>query len=382
MDMITMAELTALSVRNPGWCVSLYMTAHPRGRESEQDPLRFKNLLGEAEERLLAEGLRSPDVREMLKPARSLLQDSGFWRRQSEGLAAFFTPERFYLYRLPIPFEDLVVVSEVFHLKPLLLFFAGDGHFFILALSQKQVRLLEGTRYTVDGIDLKNMPRSLADALKYEDFEKQLQFHTGTSGGRGKRAAVFHGHDIGDEDKDRILRWFHRIDGEISGLLKGERSPLVLAGVEYLFPLYKAANSYPALLDEGVRGNPDELKPEDLHSQAWPLVRSIFTEAREESVSRYSRLAGTGRATADVNEAVLAAHHGRVDVLFVAANVQVWGSFAPGMKSVRVHEKREPGDEDLLDMAAIQVILKGGTVYPVAPDQMPGHALLAAVLRY
>jgi hypothetical protein len=50
-------------------------------------------------------------------------------------------------YRLPLPFEQLVVISDDFHLKPPLPFFASDGRFYILALSQNQVRLLEGIRY-------------------------------------------------------------------------------------------------------------------------------------------------------------------------------------------------------------------------------------------
>ena len=41
-----------------------------------------------------------------------------------------------------------------------------------------------------------------------------------------------------------------------------------------------------------------------------------------------------------------------------------------------------PGDEDLLDLAAIQTILNGGTVYVVEPEQVPGQTLLAAVFRY
>jgi hypothetical protein len=109
-------------------------------------------LLREVEERLQDKGLRSPDVREILKPVERLVQESGFWRHQSDGLAVFFTAEEFHYYRLPLPFEELVVISDHFHRRPLLPFFASDGHFYILALSQNQVRLLEGTRYTVDDI--------------------------------------------------------------------------------------------------------------------------------------------------------------------------------------------------------------------------------------
>jgi hypothetical protein len=50
------------------------------------------------------------------------------------------------------------------HVKPLLPFLASDGVFYILALSQNQLRLLAGTRHTVDEIDLENVPETLSEA--------------------------------------------------------------------------------------------------------------------------------------------------------------------------------------------------------------------------
>jgi hypothetical protein len=165
-------------------------------------------------------------------------------------------------------------------------------------------------------------------------------------------------------------------------LLLGEQSPLVLAGVEYLFPLYKQANSYPALVEKGIPGNPEELKPEELHAQAWPLVAPIFQQTQENAAARYHQLSDTEKTTTDLEEAVLAAHHGRVADLFVPLGVQIWGMYEPQENRVHIHEEKQPGDRDLLDLAAIQTILNGGTVFAVEQEQVPDAAPLAAVLRY
>lgn len=383
MDMITLVELKTLLGRQHDWCVSLYMPTHRHGRETEQGPIRLKNLLREAEERLESKGLRSPDARQMLEPAQRLLQDSGFWRHQSDGLALFITPEAYYTYRLPLPFTELVVISDRFHLKPLLPFFASDGHFYILALSQNEVRLLEGTRHTVDEIKMENLPKSIAEALQYERFEQELQSHSiSAANGGGKRPMIFHGHDVSDEDKGRILRWFHKLDDELSTLLAEEQSPLVLAGVDYLLPLYREASAYPHLLEKGIEGNPEKLKPEELHDRAWLLVEPVFAQAREQAAARYGQLASGGQATTDVPEAVLAAHHGRIGELFVAVGIQVWGVFDEAKNTVSVHEEAEPGDEDLLDLAAIQTMLNSGAVYAVPLEYVPEQAPLAALFRY
>lgn len=383
MDRIIVEDLTKILLAPYSeWCVSLFMPTHRAGRETEQDPIRFKNLLREVEKQLLSKGLRSPEVRKALNEPRQRLQNSRFWQHQSDGLATFFSTDAFHSFRLPIAFEELVVISNRFHIKPLLPFFTSDGLFFILALSQNQARLLEGTRHTVEELSLEGVAQSLSEAFPDASSDKQLQFHTGTPSGTGARAAMFHGHDIGNETKDRIVRWFRMIDTHVRDVLSGGQPPLVLAGVDYLFPLYREANTYPNLLDEGVSGNPEELSPEELRIRAWSLVEPVFKKARQEAVAWYRQLSGTGRTTTDVKEAVLAAHHGRVDVLFVAAGVQVWGSFDLEKDMVYVHKSPENGDEDLLDLTAVQSLIKGGTVYAVAPEEVPDQAALAAVLRY
>ena len=383
MDTITIQELQNFLPARTGWHVSLYMPTEHKGQATEQNRIRFKNLLQEAEQRLLSKGIRTPDVRQLLNPAQQLLEKPGFWRHQSHGLAVFLTAETFDYYRLTVSFEELVVISDSFHIKPLLPFFASDGHFYILAISQNQVRLMEGTHHSVDEINLENMPENMAEAFQYKRFIKDIQFHTGTSTARhGDRAGTFHGHDPSDEDKTRILRWFQQIDDAIHGLLLGEQSPMVLAGVEFLFPLYKQANSYHALVEKGIPGNPDELKPEELHAQAWPLVAPVFQQAQENAAARYYQLSDTDQSTTDVKEAVLAAHYGRVADLFVPLGVQIWGTYDLEANSVHIHEEKQPGDRDLLDLAAIQTILNGGTVFAVEQERVPEGALLAAVLRY
>ena len=240
MDRITIDILKqAFLNTHSGWCVSLFMPTHRAGRGTEQDPIRFKNLLREVEKSLTAKGLRSPEIQELLKESRQLLQGRGFWQRQSDGLAVFFSADTLHFFRLPMVFKKLVVVSHRFHVKPLLPMLASDGLFHILALSQNQIRLLEGTRHTVDEIELEAIAQSLSEAFPEVSTEKQLQFHTGTPSGTGNRAAMFHGHDVSNEDKDMILQWFRMIDGQLRDLLPDGRSPLVLAGVDSLFPIYR-----------------------------------------------------------------------------------------------------------------------------------------------
>jgi hypothetical protein len=93
-------------------------------------------------------------------------------------------------------------------------------------------------------------------------------------------------------------------------------------------------------------------------------------------------MAGRERASNRVNEIVPAAYDGRVDTLFVATGMQQGGIFDPETRSMKVHPEAEPGDEDLLDYAAIHAFLNKGTVYPLPPDRMPDESPLAALFRF
>ena len=59
------------------------------GVETLQNPVRCKNLLRQAEERLLAGGLRPLQAQELLEPVQQLFADFDFWQHQNDGLALF-----------------------------------------------------------------------------------------------------------------------------------------------------------------------------------------------------------------------------------------------------------------------------------------------------
>src|SRR5882724_10051299 len=89
-----------------------------------------------------------------------------------------------------------------------------------------------------------------------------------------------------------------------------------------------------------------------------------------------------GRASAQLEEVLPAAHDGRVDVLFTAQGARLPGAYDPGARTVQV-AKNGGAAEDLLDEAAVQTFLHGGRVFAVPPEAVPAPGEpLAAVFRY
>ncbi len=386
MSLMNRTEIERLALAPSRPTVSMYMPCHRTSPDRKQDPIRFKNLLGKAASALVEDGMPSNEADTLLTGAERLLDNEEFWMRQADGLALFATHEWQTWYRLPVRVEELVVVGERFHLKPLLPLLSDDGHFHILALSQSKVRLIEASRYAARELDLHDIPESLQDAVGYDWEERSLQFHTGTgasTSGVGVRGAVFHGQGRPDDKKEAEINTFLRlVDGGVTAILESKRTPLVLAGVEYLISMYRESSGHQNILEGGVIGNPDDLTIADLHREAWALVEPTLRTELAEAAKVFASSSGTNRASKNLKEVVLAAVDGRNATLFVALGEQVWGALDPETRRIEQHAERRVGDHDLLDLAAVQSLIRGACVYTVPPNEVPGGGVVAAVFRY
>ncbi|HVB73012.1 MAG TPA: hypothetical protein VNE38_05600 [Ktedonobacteraceae bacterium] len=387
MNIPTKSELRYLMEPHESPCITIVLSTDRTGMESQSDQLKLRNVIRETEQRLHERGLRSTG--DMLEPIEALLETEAFWQHLSDGLAIFRSPRLFRSYRVPLQVKDRVVISDHFFLKSLLPLLVDDRRFYVLALSQNAVRLMEGTHYSIQEIALPEaVPHSLAEALKYDDIEENdVRHHSSSSGAvvgkGGRRAAIFHGQGVGTDDlKDQLLRYFQQVNRGLHELLRNEMAPLVLAGVDYLIPIYRQANTYPHLVDQEISGNHDKQKAETLREQAWAIVEPILLKQEHEAVARYQDMAGTWLASDAIEEVLPAASYGRVESLFVALDQEQWGSFDPATNTVALHIEAEAGDVDLLDVAATQTLIHGGKVYAIARAEVPGESLVAAVFRY
>lgn len=223
----------------------------------------------------------------------------------------------------------------------------------------------------------KGLPRNLGYVFSPES-QKQLQMHSGAKG-----SSIVHGQgNIKDVRKAQITELARRTDKVVADYLKKNESPLLLAGVEYLQAIYREVNSCRQLLDIGLTGNVDKLSPKTILEKALPLVRPAFRRTRKKAERVYQEKLGTGLALDDFSEVFEASVDGRIDTLFVPVGKQKWGTLDHKTNKVQIHANAKPGDKDLLCVTSTNTLLKGGKVFAVLPEQMPGNSTVAAILRY
>ena len=364
--------------QNESICVSLYMPAERAGAETRKNPIRFKNLLTEATQRLANQS--NTELDDAVESAHQYIERYDFWQHQDSGLAFFINSDGIKYYRLPHSFEERVEVGDRFYLKPLLPLLTNNNKFYLLALSQNEVKFFLGSRYVLNQIELpQEVPPSLAEALKYDDPEKQTQYHSGDGGS----TPIYHGQGVGTTDnKDEIRRFFQQIDRGLTAVLQESSTPLILAGVEFLMPIYHEVNSYDNLLENGITGNPENVATQDLHQQAWKIIEPRFTSEQKAAIDEYHNQSGAGLSSSRLPEIVAGAANGQIDTLLVAQDAEAYGRYDRQANQVQTDDTATADNIDLIDFAVTQTYLQKGKVYLIAASEIPDGNAMAALLRF
>ena len=274
-----------------------------------------------------------------------------------------------------------MAVSVRFFVNSFLMILNIYMRFYVLALSQKTVRLLECSRDRVQNVELPDLPQGMEEGLPIGPAP-ELQHYSLPVGGNSN--ARFHGHGAGIDDADvvNLTRYFHRIRDGLKGILNQVGAPIVLACVEYLAPLFREAVRNRNILEPIVMGNPDSLTNEELRHKAWLIAEPHFQAARNMAAAQYHEGITKGRAGNSLATILPAAYQGRIATLFLPVEIHRWGRFDFDHLILEEHEHEQAGDDELIDLAALHTILQGGTVYASERDDIPGHELLAAIYRY
>ncbi|MEZ6046518.1 MAG: hypothetical protein R3C11_13290 [Planctomycetaceae bacterium] len=384
-ELPSIEKLEQLASCQDMWCVSIYMPTNRAGKEVRQDPIRLKNLVSEAETQLEEAGVEEGDIKSLLKPARDLcnLDSDGnreFWAHQGDGLAILLRKGSHELHSLQVPVDELTIVAHRHHVKPLLRAVESDQEYCVLAVSQGNVRFLEGSRSGLHERTVEELPDSLKEVVN-GDHHKGFNLHSFKVRSDAGNNAVPHGH-IDSDHLHELRTYFRAINEALKDVLKKDNQPLVFAGVTELFPYFEEQMEYDNCVKEPIHGNPDELSTEELHKKAWPLVEERLKQREEEAVERWNSVAHSELAETCLKEIIPAAHEGRVDTLIVKQDSQIWGTYDVDQRKVDIAEEATAENFDLLDLAVIKTLQADGRVIVLEKVSLPDYVPAGAIYRY
>ncbi len=369
--------------------VSLFMPVFKADQRIRQNHIRLKNLIAEAEKELQKQGYRDGALTESMATLRDESSHDNFWLDQMNGVAFFLSPGKALMCRLPEQPEEQAVVRDEFYIKPLIPMITQDRLYYVLGLGQKNISLKKCTRYSVTPIELKNIPTSIEDVLKYDDPEKSMQFHTG-AGGSGKRPAMFHGQGTGSDalrHKKDIKRFFQLLDNELNEKgyykrIREQNAPLILAGIEELIPLFAEVTHYPLLTKKHIDKNPEDMDDKELLSESWDIIADSIETEKQQALDTFHELLNAQKASIDIEEIIKSAAAKRIDTLLVDPSAHIWGTYKEDKHAVTVHSDKTDSDIDLVHFSMRNTLQNDGSIRIFASDELPKNKPMAAIFRY
>lgn len=383
MDLLTSADIAALAKPGAGEMhVCLFMPTHRFGRGVEVDRLRFKNLVAGVEV-ALEKTMRRAEIDALLAPAHQLRDGSMEWQYMSDGLAMLLSDDRHRTFRVAAPMPTLATVGDKPVLGPMLRLLSGDEHFLLLALSQHEIRLMEGSRNIVEEVQLTDVPTSLKDVITPREPRSDTMARPAAAA-RGGGSAVFYGHGAGDRHLKavEVEQFLRNVSTGLKEVLAGQVAPMVLVGLDSLVAAYRKVNTYPNVIDEAVEHNSDQLSSEELHKMAWPLIERRLRADRERVIDRFKELNGTGLVSSDLATVAEAAAAGRVETLFVKADPWCWERVVEDdAPVVELGADTRFANCELVEAAAVATLNTNGRIFATSETVAPGSEV-AAILRY
>jgi hypothetical protein len=368
VDIPTLPELRALVGARADASVSIYVPTTPQTQHVNASRVAFGNQVKEALGQLERNGFDKRRLASLSDELSALSEDDAFWATQAHTLAVLATPDSIRTFRLATSLRPVTEVSDRFHIQPLLRAVAFPQHAFVLALSENAVRLVE---IFADAppvtVHVPGLPKSAADAVGRASVNNLTQ-NTRIANAEGQRV---------------LLRQYARaVDAALRHVLAGREEPLILAATEPLGPIYRALNSYPLLLAQGLSESPDRLSDGDLAAQARGVLDGYYRSQVADARALLEARASDQRSTTDLGVAARAATYGAVDLLLVDMDAAMPGTVDPADGKVTLAAAPGPGSYDVIDEIAGRALLTGARVLAVRKADIPGGNPLAAVLRY
>jgi len=365
-------------------CLSLYMTTHRNHPENLQDIIRYKNLVKQLEESLL-EQYSAIEVKKFLKPYITLSNNHEFWGHSLDGLAVLGTTELFKIIKLPIAVEELVVVADSFHTKPLRQYLQSIDRYHVLGLNLQEIRLFEGNRHSLVEIDLPpDIPKTITEALGDELTEKH--FTVASYGGVGGESSnKHHGHGGKKDEVDKDAERFFRVIANIiyDNYSKPTGFPLILAALPEHHSLFQKVNKNPLLLANSIAVNPESISTDKLIKLAWEIMEPDYLLKLKSLVNKFEEAKANKSGSDNIKEVVEAAEAGRVDTILIEADRVIAERLRnKNTGTFKQADSTQPKLDDLLDDIGELVTKMGGKVMFIPPEKMPAKTGIAALYRY
>jgi hypothetical protein len=358
--MITRHDLKELQALTKVPALSILLPTHRTSPDNKQDPIRVKNLVREAKDRLSTE-FSARDLEPLLKNLDTLVDDIDY-TYALDGLALFVSHDLAKKFYLPFTVPQRVVIDQTFATRDLVYGLHRAQRYWVFLLSQNASRLLAGTGDTLEEVFDGSFPIEMT--------------------GPGGTTALPYDSDSAYLD-DRHRRFFQQVDRAFTAYAEDDTRPLILGGVIRQISFFQEVSEYTSQVAGTISGNFDKATVSEMVPEVWPFVQEVRDRQRADALAALDAAMGEGKVVSAIEEVWRLANEGRGKLLLVEKGYHV-PAVVDERGGLQVVEAKGGTDvmDDAVDEIIEAVLAKGGEVMLMDDDALPDHRHIALTLRY
>jgi hypothetical protein len=359
--MLTRADIKSLQAHRDYPSVSILAPTHRTAPLNKQDPIKVKNLVNKAVDRLHRE-FKKREVAAVVKNLRELVRNIE-WKYTLDGLALFASKNHAAAVNLPFRVKPRAMVDETYATRDLVYTFNRTPPYRVLVLSH-ETRLYDAWKTVLEEHREKPFPlvhRGPGGASKLP-------------GGQGVNRSA--------RRDDAHRAFFRSVDAAVAAVQKKDPLPLVLVGVERNLAFYREVTSQAKAIVAMLAGNYDRTTPSELGKLTWSVFDSAETFRRTEALIKLDDAVSAHRHASGIDQVWREAVDARCQTLMVEKDFKYPADLSPDNYRLLPFTGNGAGSlDDAVDEVIERVLATGGETYFYSPGDLDVHQKIAAVLR-
>ncbi|MBK9254712.1 MAG: hypothetical protein IPM42_04430 [Saprospiraceae bacterium] len=276
-------------------CVTISMNTHRTHPDNARDEILLKNLLKEAEERVINEYGKRP-VAALLEKMASLPPeiDVNF---NLDSLHIYLSNDTKEIVKSPWPSnDDSVHISETFSIRPLIKMYNRSEEYLLMVLSQSGVQL-----YDV-------MNEGITSEIRNDDFPFSENRHYNTHSDKGSDPKHL---------DDLVREFLNKVDKAVVKVHNETGLDCVIICTEDNHSRLLQVADKPNIYIGYASIDYNNVAQHHLSSQSWAIIKELQHVRRSEAIGEVKDAVSSGRVITDLQEIYQAAIDGRGDLLIV-----------------------------------------------------------------
>ncbi len=354
-------QLQKLATEKNSPCVTISLNTHRTHPDNEQDKISLKNLLKEAEEKVITEfGKR--EVAHLLDNIEKVGKEVDI-NYNLDSLHIFLSNDTKEIIRSSWPTSNQAVnISSSFATRSIIKAYNRSENYLVMLLSQSGVQLYEAVN------------DSIIQEVRNDDFPFSENRHYNTHSDKGSDSKHL---------DDFVREFLNKVDKALVKVnLETELKCVIIATEDNWSRLQQVADK-PSVYLGYANIDYNNVKTHQIVKQSWELVKEQQKNRRTEAISQMRESVANGKVLTDLQEIYQAAIDGRGEVLIVHEDF----SQPVIMKDERTFSliddvTVENAIDDITSNIAWEVLSKKGSVYFTSQEEIEDLGKIVLKTRY